>query len=240
MIIFGHRGAKGEAPENTVAGFRYARNLGIDAFELDVRLSADDQLVVMHDPTTDRTTAGSGPVSAFEAAKLAQLDARAEHQDWPTPVGVPTLAEVLEGTPDVARWELEIKTDTPERLRRICVQIPPLIERYGLQGRVTVSSFDPVVLEMMAEVAPDVPRGLIGAFDSPSFIDTALKLSCTEVSMPLRSGSAEMVRAAHAAGLRVTGWLGNTADEVRTLLDWGVDHITTDFPTTAMKTLRRA
>ena len=240
MILFGHRGAKGEAPENTVAGFAYARNLGIDAFELDIRLTADERLVVMHDATVDRTTDGSGPVSKYTTAELARLDARADFPLWPERIGVPVLDEILESLPDVAAWEWEIKTDAPEPLERICRQIEPLIERFHLRGRVTISSFDPTALELIATAAPDLTRGLIGAFDTPTYLETALRLGCAQVDIPLRSGSVDMVRAAHGEGLRVTGWQGNTPEDVRTLLERGVDHITTDFPTVALATLREA
>lgn len=239
MILFGHRGARGEAPENTLAGFQYAQTLGIDAFELDVRLSADEQLVVMHDPTVDRTTNGSGPVASFDAAELARLDARAEHPDWPVPVGVPTLAELLAALPDVAHWELEIKTDAPERLERICRQLARMVDQFGLDGRATVASFDPTALELIALAAPDLARGFTADFDTPSSLETALRLDCAQVDIPLATGSAEMVRAAHAAGMRVAGWLGNTPEDVRTLVAWGVDRITTDYPTMALETLRQ-
>lgn len=238
MILFGHRGAKGEAPENTVAGFTYARTLGITAFELDVRLSADDHLVVMHDATVDRTTNGSGPISAAAAAELAGLDARAEHPGWPSRIGVPKLAEVFAAVRDAAQWEVEIKTDAPPRLERICALLSPMINRFSLQERVTVSSFDPIALELIANIAPDLPRCFIGAYDTPDDIETARRLGCTRAAVPLRTGSAAIVQAAHAAGLEVTGWPGNTADGVRTLLGWGVDNITTDYPTMAMATVQ--
>lgn len=240
MNLFGHRGAKGEAPENTLAGFQYVRTLGIDAFELDVRLSADDQLVVMHDATVDRTTDGQGPVSSFGAEELAALDARAEHPGWPTRVGVPILAEVLAAIPDASQWELEIKSDAPERMERICRQLAVMVAQYGLRGRVMITSFDPVALQLMTAVAPELPRGFIARFDTPDHLETARTLGCARVGIPLATGSAEMTRAAQAAGLDVTGWPGNTHDGVRTLLGWGVDNITTDFPTMALDALRLA
>ena len=240
MILYGHRGAKGEAPENTLAGFRYVRSLGIDAFELDIRLSADEQLVVMHDATVDRTTDGSGQVSSFDAAALAALDARAEHRGWPERVGVPTLVELLEALPDAAQWELEIKSDAPDRMERICRQLAVMVERFGLRGRVTVTSFDPVALELIAAAAPDVPRGFIARFDTPDHLETARALGCARVGIPLVTGSAEMTRAARAGGIEVTGWPGNTPEGVRTLVSWGVDNITTDYPTMALTAVRQA
>src|SRR5439155_21621382 len=76
MLLFGHRGARGEAPENTLAGFAHARRAGVAAFELDVRPTADGRLAVIHDATVDRTTNATGAVSDFTAADLARLDAR--------------------------------------------------------------------------------------------------------------------------------------------------------------------
>jgi glycerophosphoryl diester phosphodiesterase len=240
MILVGHRGAKGEAPENTVAGFEYARSLGIEAIELDVRLSADEQLVIMHDSTVERTTDGRGPVSSLTAAELAKLDARAEHPTWPSPVGVPTLAAAFAAVPDLGHWEVEIKSDAPARLERICALLPPTIDRFGLRERVTISSFDPAALALIAEVAPHLPRCFIGAYDRPVFLETAQRLGCVRAAIPLKSGSAAMVQAARAAGLRVSGWQGNTPEDVRTLVEWGVDQITTDFPTMALGALRDA
>jgi len=239
VILVGHRGAKGEAPENTLAGFQYVRTLGIDAFELDVRLSADEQLVVVHDATVDRTTDGTGPVSAFDASELARLDARAEHPDWPVRVGVPTLAELLEAFPDAGHWELEIKSDAPDRMERICRQLARMVKEYGLRGRATVTSFHPVALELIATAAPDLPRCFIARFDALDSLETARELGCAQVAIPLKTGSAEMVAASRAAGMRVAGWQGNSPEDIRTLVGWGVDQITTDFPTMALDTLRQ-
>lgn len=207
MIVFGHRGARGEAPENTLPGFTYARQAGVAAFELDVRLSADDQLVVIHDATVDRTTTATGPVAGFTAAELAALDARAAFPEWPTPAGVPRLADVLDAYAGTMRFAIEIKTDEPGRLERVGGLLAAAIGRYGLLGRVAVSSFDPLALEIVRRLAPDVPLG---------------------------RGSAEIVKEAQANGLRVVGWLGNTPEDLERLLAWGVDGITSDYPSRAL------
>jgi len=213
--------------------------LGIDAFELDVRLSADEQLVVMHDATVDRTTDGSGSLSSFTAAELALLDARAEHPDWPARVGVPTLAQLLEEIPNASQWELEIKSDAPDRMERVCRQLARFVEEYELRGRATVTSFDPVALELIAVAAPDLPRCYIARFDTLDSLETARELGCAQVAIPLKTGSAAMVAASRAAGMRVAGWQGNSPEDIRTLVGWGVDQITTDFPTMALGTLRQ-
>jgi glycerophosphoryl diester phosphodiesterase len=239
VLVYGHRGARGEAPENTLAGFAHAQQAGVRAFELDVRLSADEQLVVMHDATVDRTTDGTGAVAALTAAELGRLDARKTCPTWPEPVGVPTLAAVLESFAPIPHWAIEVKHDTPERLERVCRRLAMAIEHFGLAERTTVTSFDPVALDHMRRIAPDVPRAFIGAFDQPHFLQTALDLACRQIDVPIATGSAAVVRAAQQHGLRVTGWQGNSAEALRLLVDWGVDQITTDYPSRALAWLRQ-
>jgi glycerophosphoryl diester phosphodiesterase len=237
MLVFGHRGARGEAPENTLAGFAYTLRQGVLALELDVRLTADGELAVIHDATVDRTTDATGLVAAFTAAELSRLDARGGHPEWPAPVGVPRLAEVLDATAGRARLAIEIKTDAPEQLERLCAV---LVERLRgrARSRVTVTSFDPAALEIMRRLAPALPRAFIGAYDTPATLETALRLECRQADVPVARGMVEVVRQAQAQGLRVVGWLGNTEQDLETLLRWGVDGITSDVPAWALAFLR--
>jgi glycerophosphoryl diester phosphodiesterase len=237
-LLFGHRGAKGEAPENTLSGFAYARRIGVQAFELDVRLSADGELVVIHDEDVDRTTNGHGRVRDFPARQLANLDARAAFPEWPEQAGVPTLVDVLDAFGDVSAFQIEIKSDTRAVLEVVCPKLVDLIDRSGIGDRAEVASFDPGALEIARRIAPDLPRAYIGRYDDPSYLATALELECVGACIPHRTSSKETVREARAHGLHVTGWLGNTAEELQMLLDWGVDSITTDVPSLAIPFLR--
>lgn len=236
MIVYGHRGAKGEAPENTTAGFAYARSLGIGGIELDVRLSVDHELVVIHDKTVDRTTNATGPVADFTAAELGRLDARGTCPDWHEPVGIPTLDEVLAqfSDPDAPTLQIEVKPDSPERIEVVCDRLVAVLGRTEVGRRVTVSSFDPEALRTIRRLAPDLRCAYIGAYDTPAFLDLAVKLGCRHADIPLATSAPATVREARARGLRVTGWFGNTPDELRTLLAWGVDHFITDEPTAAL------
>jgi len=235
-VPYGHRGAKGEAPENTLAGFAYALALGLKGIELDVRLSADGQLVVMHDATVDRTTNGTGRVAALTAEQLGNLDARGEHPDWPAPLGVPTLHEVLDAVapaPDLA-LRIEVKRDEPARLESVCAILVRLIDEHGIASRVVVSSFDPAALEIMRAAAPGIRRAFITSKDAPDSIRTAARLRCAGVDLPTTILSPDAVRDAHARGLTVMGWHGNSAAEIDLLLGCGVDCFMTDHPTTAL------
>ena len=240
MILYGHRGARNEAPENTLTGFRYALAKGITAFEFDVHLSADDQLVVIHDATVDRTTNGSGAVAAMTVAELARLDARSIFPQWPEPASVPTLAEVLDVIAGVESMELEIKTDRPDRLRRVAERVLEAIRQYDIADRVTVTSFDPVALEAVARLAPQQRLGFIAKFETADDLATASRLGARRCAIPIKTGSRERVQEAHAAGMDVTGWQGNTREDIETLLDWGVDCITSDYPSLARAVLSEA
>ena len=236
-ILYGHRGAKGEAPENTLTGFAYAQRLGVTAFELDVRLSADGELMVIHDPTVDRTTTGHGAVSAFTAAELAALDARASFPAWPEPAGVPRLVDVLDAFGATQSFQIEIKTAPPEVLEVVAARLVDLIGRYGTAERTEVASFDPAALGIVRRIAPELPRAYIGRYDTPAFLATALSLECAGACIPHKTSSKATVDEAHAAGLHVTGWLGDTERELRLLLDWAVESITSDYPSVALKYL---
>jgi glycerophosphoryl diester phosphodiesterase len=230
MQIISHRGARFEAPENTLAGFAYAVALGVDAVEFDIRLSKDGELVVIHDRTVDRTTTGTGEVSSFTAADLAALDARSGFE-VALPCGVPTLDQVLDvlGASPLTMM-IEIKTDTPEREEAIIARVLERLHERTLTDRATITSFDPVALEIVARLAPAQRRGYIGAWDDV-FLETALRLGCAQADMNRASASAARVAKAHDAGLRVVGWPCNTREDWELLLGWGVDAICTDAPT---------
>jgi len=238
MILYGHRGARGELPENTLVSFEHAMRAGVNGIELDVRLSADDQLVVIHDETVDRTMNASGLVSSFTAAELSQLNACNDQNLWTERVGVPTLNDTLEIVQSVPNLQLEIKTDIPEELAKICRLITDSISDFGLHSRSEIVSSYPNALEMIRTLLPKQKIALIGTIIDGSFFGRAKSLGCTGVCAFLANCSAEIVDSAHKNGFDVTVWPGNTEQEIRTLIDWGVEGITSDYPTMAVRLLR--
>ena len=231
MIVMGHRGARFEAPENTIPGFRYAVELGLQAVEFDIHLTADDKLVVIHDATVDRTTNGSGAVSELTLEQIRALDARSIFPDWPEPCVVPTFAEVLDVIGHFETIEVEIKTYTPERLERVVPMVLDELQSRSLPGDVFVTSFDTYALELTQRLAPEQPLGYIGAWDSPDFLETAKRLGASRAGIPFPTGSAEIVRAAQDAGMTAAGWPTNTREEFDEHMRRGVDAICTDAPT---------
>jgi glycerophosphoryl diester phosphodiesterase len=238
MILYGHRGARNEAPENTLTGFRYALGKGVESFEFDVHLTADDQLAVIHDPTVDRTTNGKGAVAGMTMAELARLDARSIFPDWPEPAGVPTLEEVLDLIGGAKRMEIEIKTDRPERLARVAELVMAAVRRHDLAARATVTSFDPVALEAVARVAPEQRRGFIGKFDSGADLATALSVGARHCAIPIKTGSPARLGEAQGAGRERSGWPGYTRADVATRQHRGGGAHTSDLPTMGLAALR--
>ncbi|MEJ7838787.1 MAG: glycerophosphodiester phosphodiesterase family protein [Thermomicrobiales bacterium] len=238
MIVHGHRGARFEAPENTVPGFRYAMSLGLRAVEFDVRLTADDHLVVIHDATVDRTTDGTGAVADLTLAQIQALDARSTFPDWPEPCVVPTFADVLDVIGHLETFEVEIKTDSPQRLDRVVPMVLEELKQRSMPGGVIVTSFDVHALEVVQQLAPDQPRGYIGAWDSMDFVNTAKQLGAVRACIPFRTGSAEIVKAAQAAGMTVTGWPTNSREEFDEHMRRGVDTLCTDAPSTILQFLK--
>lgn len=232
--LVAHRGARGEAPENTVAGFRYARGLGLTAVETDVRLSKDDHLVVIHDDTVDRTTNASGHVADFTAAELADLDARGSCPDWPEKVGIPTLDKALDVLLNFSLIQIEIKKDTPERMDAIVHALQAIIREHNIADRVILSSFEEHAVETIARLSPEQDRAFIGPYESGADLDTALRHGCTQADISLKTGSKEIVSRAHDHGLRVVGFQCNDAEALSRALDWGMDAATSDVPSTIL------
>lgn len=238
--LLGHRGAAYEAPENTLAGFAYAWKIGVRAFELDVRLSADQQLVIMHDESLKRTAGVDRKVGELTVAQLAELNATALFPGWHEKAVIPTLEAVLESyAQGLQSWEIEIKTAPPADLEVICPKLVEQLRRFEIAGRVVVTSFDQHALEIMRRIAPDLRRGYISHYDRPEHLETALQLGCYRAGIPLHYSNKATVQAAHAAGLNVAGWQGDSLEMLETLLDWDVDSITSNRPSLALDFLRK-
>lgn len=159
-FIFAHRGASGYAPENTLESFELAVRMGADGVELDVHLSADGELVVIHDETVDRTTNGTGHVKDMTLAQLKALDASCGKADYPD-AKIPTLGEVYDLLRDTGlHVNVEIKTDVvlyPD-IERKCLEIE---REKGMQGRVLYSSFNHYTIANLLRQDPGARTGLL-------------------------------------------------------------------------------
>lgn len=231
MIVYGHRGARGEAPENTLAGFETAYRHGIRHFELDVQLSSDGVPVVIHDLTLERTTGKSGKVADHSAAELARMDARHNTTPWPEAVGIPTLERVLDASPDVAHYQLEVKPDGRNRLNILCNRLTELIQRRKLFETVVVTSSDGWFLQEIKRRNRRIHTGYVAGRRFPRPVVTARRLGCSYLIPSWRICSAEMVRQAHRHDMQVSVWTVNRIHDMLAMEELGVNSIITDFPT---------
>ncbi|MFZ5561122.1 MAG: glycerophosphodiester phosphodiesterase [Pseudomonadota bacterium] len=237
MRLIGHRGARGEAPENTLSGFRYLRTLGVRAVELDILVSADAELVVIHDSFLDRTTLSQGRVDSKTVAELAAVDAC--HQafpDWPETEGVPTLRAVMEVLRDFEHVQFEVKARSEADALLVAEQFPPLWREFEFGDRAYTTSFNPHYLQYVRRAAPEIPRGFLFEFDfSFDPIAIAAALGCRSLGPHQERCTAELIQQAHAAGLEVSTWTVNSLERMQQLARDGVDSLITDFPALALR-----
>jgi glycerophosphoryl diester phosphodiesterase len=236
-IIFAHRGASAYAPENTLAAFELALVQNADAIELDVKLSADGQVVVIHDPQVDRTTGSRGRIKDLSLRELRALDAGSFFSESFRGEKIPTLEEVLESVGKRTFINVELTNYNSPRdqlVETVCM----LIKKFGLQNRVMFSSFLASNLSKARAYLPEVPsgllalNGLLGAwarsfgFDFGSY--QALHPHVTDVT-------SQQVQRVHRLNRRIHVWTVNAAEDMRRLFHWGVDGVFTDDPQLAVQ-----
>src|SRR5512139_2814209 len=159
-VIFAHRGASAHAPENTLAAFELALAQQADAIELDVKLTVDGQVIVLHDATVDRTTGSHGRVRDLSLAQLRSLDAGSFYSEKYRGEKIPTLEEVFETVGKRAFINVELtnyNTPRDQLVETVCM----LVKRFGLQKSVMFSSFFASNLSKARAYLPGVPRGLL-------------------------------------------------------------------------------
>lgn len=237
-LIYGHRGAKGEAPENTLASFQRCLEHGVHRCELDLHLSSDGELMVIHDPTLKRTTGHRGKVAEHSAADLASYDARKGGPGWVTPCPIPRLAELFEKCA-FEHWQLEVKSASKVRSAQMVEAIAELAERYGLSDRITVTSSSREVLSALKRLTPQLSRGLVAEYAWLDPLKVAQHYGCELLALNWTLCTPERLQKAQKAGLHVSVWTVNEPALMRRLADFGVDSLITDFPGLALATLTR-
>ncbi len=230
-LILGHRGVPGLAPENTLAGFLKAVQMGSDGIELDVHLSRDGQIVVIHDERLERTTDGSGLVAEKSFDELSELNAAAKFADGFEVQGIPTLDQVFDAVGDACRLiNIEIKSGVV-LYPGIEEKLVELVRRRDADRQVIFSSFNHYSLVELKRLAPEMAIGLLymGALVDPWHYATRIG---AEALHPVHFAVfPEFVAGAHAAGVRVNPWTCDNPADIRRVLACGVDAIiTNDVP----------
>ena len=225
-LVIAHRGASSYAPENTVAAFDLALAMGARHLELDVELTIDGHVVVIHDDTLDRTTDGSGPVAAQTLAGLRRLDAGRWFGPAFAGTRIPTYEEVLARYRGRAHLHTEIKGRAPELSRRTV----DLIRRAGMTAEVTITSFQRPRLEEVRAYASELPTGWLVGEVSEATIADGRRLGLAQLCPRAPSVTPELVRRLHAEGFTVRAWGVSTEDAMRQVAEAGADGMTVNFP----------
>jgi len=235
-LIYGHRGARGEAPENTLVSFQACLAQGVTRCELDLHLSQDGELMVIHDPTLKRTTGRKGKVAEHQAADLVTYDARFALADWPQRAPIPRLSQLFEQC-DFEHWQLEVKSASKERAMRTVLAIRELAQRHQLTERITVTSSSRTVLKALQQFSPELSRGLVAEHDWLEPVKVAHQYGCDLLVLNWALCTQARLERAHQQGLHVSVWTVNQPEQMRRLAAMGVDSLITDYPGTAVLAL---
>jgi len=222
-LLIAHRGASGEAPENTIAAFDLALEQGADVIELDVRIRGDGELITLHDPTLERTTGDPRPHDAV----FGPVD---------HPAAPARLEDVFLRYGSRPRYLVDLKDPLPSWETRVV----ELIERHGLRSRTVVQSFDLDALERLHRVVPWLP--LTALYRRA----TSLQLAVADIpAWAYAVGAfhprvdAEFVAAVHARGIRVHPWTVDVPEEAARFVRLGVDAVITNVPGVVRDAVRR-
>ncbi len=220
--VIGHRGVPRLEPENTLASFRRAVDLGADGLELDLRITRDGRFVVLHDATLGRTTSGRGWVHLRAAAYVRQVDAGAWFRGRSGTDRVPLLEEVLDELPPHLLLNLEIKAGIMG-VHRWRSRLSRAVVVRGAEHRVLISSFSAQVLRSIRWLNPELRLASLG-----ESVERALAVGAVALHPRAAATDATLVAQARAAGLLIHPWDANERTELERLLALGVDGIITD------------
>jgi glycerophosphoryl diester phosphodiesterase len=226
--VIAHRGASADAPENTLAAFQLALEYGADGIELDVMLSLDGQLVVIHDDTVNRTTDGSGRVRDMTLEELQAFNAGNGQK-------IPSLSEVFDLFGGKFLINIELKNYS-SLFDSLPVQVAELVKEYELEETVIISSFNPFNLPRFRRRLPEVKLGLLTQPDQAQ--RWLWRLIRYDALHPyFNDVDKVLVSALHARNRQVNVWTVDEPDEIRRLAALGVDSIITNIPKSAREIL---
>jgi glycerophosphoryl diester phosphodiesterase len=236
--VFAHRGASAYAPENTLAAFQLAIEQGADGIELDVNLTADGHVVVIHDSIVDNTTNGSGEVRDMELKILKSFDAGS----WFAPKfkgeKVPTLDEVLKLVGEDVFTNIELKQKyfiSP--LDQLPGKVAALVEKHNLKNKIIFSSFNPWALIKIHRLLPSVPVGLLifsGVLGSLARLIVSGFVRYQSLHLHFSAVTPVLLQSARAKGYHVFAYTVNQPEDIRRLFALSIDGIITDDPLLAL------
>lgn len=234
---FAHRGFSGKYPENTMLAFRKAVEAGADGIELDVQLTKDREIVIIHDETINRTTDGKGAVSDYTYEELSKFDASYIYRGEFGFNKIPTLREYFEMIKDTDLiTNIELKTGVNEYLG-IEEKVWELIKEFKLEDKIIISSFNHFSVLRMRELAPNLKYGLLNEtwmIDAGKYTHD-LGINCYH---PIQWNlTPEIIKEIKQYGIEINTWTVNTEDRIRYMIENGIDIIIGNFPDLTKKIL---
>lgn len=224
--IIGHRGGAAGYPENTLAAFKKAVELGADGVEFDVQLTKDGEVVVIHDELIDRTMSGSGLVKDYTLPELRQMSAGEFFSPDFKAEKIPTLAEVLEVVKNLEVINIELKNYLP--YPSLEERVLKLVDQFEIRERVIISSFNHLSLQKVKKLQPAIKTGalLMSKMINPS--DYAFKRGFDALHLHFLTADQEVIDKTHFMGMQLNVYTVNFRESVEELLEKGVDMIITD------------
>ncbi|MBI5031134.1 MAG: hypothetical protein HZB51_11445 [Chloroflexi bacterium] len=246
-LVVAHRGGAALAPENTLAAFENAIQLGVDMVECDVHLSKDGELIVMHDPNVSTTTNGVGQISNLPLADLKKLNAAAKFAGGYAPQTIPTLGELLDLVKGKVDIQIEIKNAAGGgRYAGIEKQVVDAVNSRGMTNNVIIISFDFGVLKDVQAIDPRIKTGALVRADwfqtrSPEkSIADAVEQTGAAYFMPTAGPVTQaIVNAAHARGIKMGVWTVDAESDMKRYSGYGIDALTTNRPDLLQRVLEK-
>lgn len=246
--VAAHRGGAALWPENSLRAFRGALALGVDFLETDLHLTADGEVVVLHDATLERTTTGAGPVRDRTLAALGPVRLRGA-DGAPVDEGLPTLGALLDlAAPSPVALLLEIKVG-PDRQRYPGIEEKVLaqVRARALTGRTVIMAFEAATVRRVRELDPSIRASLLVGrrrvdrerVAAAEAVRWAREAGATDLGLDHRALDRGVVEAARAGGIRLAAWTVNEEADVRRVLDLGVDVVISDRPDLVRRLLAR-
>ncbi|HEX7395243.1 MAG TPA: glycerophosphodiester phosphodiesterase family protein [Anaerolineaceae bacterium] len=238
-LVYAHRGANTCAPENTLAAFCKARQQGADGIEMDVKLTADGEVVIMHDQTVNRTTNGHGLLRSFGLVDLRRLDAGSWFDNAFRGERVPTLGEIFETLQDSILYDIEL-TNYGTPFDQLLDKVLALIQKYELAHKVMVTSFFPNNISRFRSLAPSIEGGVIALKGMAGFLSRSIvgRWFAPRAVIPVYLDlTPKYMLQQKAQNRKVFPWTVNDPADIQRMARWGVDGLITDVPETACKTL---
>ena len=238
--VIAHRGASGHAPENTMASFRRAVEMGAHFIETDLQLTRDARVIAIHDLTYDRTTTGKGEVHLMPLKQVRSLDAGAWFVDreGKSCAGekIPVLEEILEfAEQEDVIFYLEIKSGQAWGIEHVVVAT---LRDRNASARAVIISFDPAALDTVHRLDSTMMTGLLCEIPSSDLVERTVRAGARQLVARGDLITSAVTEKAHRAGLQVVAWTINDVEQMRQMIAAGVDGIITDYPDRLFELLR--